>query len=457
MRMAAHRERTAGRLGRSTKALWALGFAALNMWACDSGGTKPERVASVTVRPPAASLVVGHSLQFDATLASATGGILMGRTVVWSSSAPGVASVSSNGLVTGLSAGPATIVAAAEGMKGIAVATVLPPVAVVVVSPTVTRLAPGDVQQFTALLFDAAGNTLTGRLVTWSSNDTSALSVNNATGVAIGVREGTWLVTATAEAKTASATVTVTPEPPGMTPITDWAFNCMIPALCGADWEYTEFGNGSVTTIVQDPTAPKSPPNVGQVSYPAGLPGGEGVGQVYRALGTFRTLYISTWIKFSSNWVGNASGNNKMLYLWMDGQIMLITEAGGAGNAPLWPTNFLLYLGASYPWYPDPFGSPYSSQFPSLDANLARPQIVRGQWHHYEYVVNVGTPGSANGTFEAWLDGAKTHNFARIMWRAAGAPANFSYIQWEPIWGGGTGTIAVPQYQYMDHIYISGK
>ncbi len=58
---------------------------------------------------------------------------------------------------------------------------------------------------------------------------------------------------------------------------------------------------------------------------------------------------------------------------------------------------------------------------------------------------------------DAWVDGTRTHSFSGIMWRPAGAAGNISFVQWEPIWGGGQGVIQQEQYQYMDHIYLSGK
>ncbi len=119
-----------------------------------------------------------------------------------------------------------------------------------------------------------------------------------------------------------------------------------------------------MTTVVSDPTAPHSASNVGRVTYPVGFPGGQGVGEIYRTVGAYKTLYISTWLKFSSNWVGNPTGNNKMLYLFMDNQQMMITEATGSGSDPLKHTIYLEYLGAPYSWYPNAFGTPLRRPIP---------------------------------------------------------------------------------------------
>lgn len=81
--------------------------------------------AAVTVRPPAVdrieispqslTLRIGERRQLKATLKAADGSTLTGRTVTWSSSRPLVASVNSNGRVTGLTLGEAVITATSEG------------------------------------------------------------------------------------------------------------------------------------------------------------------------------------------------------------------------------------------------------------------------------------------------------------------------------------------------------
>lgn len=75
----------------------------------------PVPVSRVTVSPSTAQLQVAQSVQLTATTADSIGGVLLGRVVTWSSTAPSVATVSSNGLVVAVSGGTATIVASSEG------------------------------------------------------------------------------------------------------------------------------------------------------------------------------------------------------------------------------------------------------------------------------------------------------------------------------------------------------
>ena len=84
----------------------------------------PGPVASVTVTPATASLVIGGTQQLTASARDATGAALAGRPVTWTSSTPAVASVSTTGVVTALAVGTATITASIEGRTGTSLLTV---------------------------------------------------------------------------------------------------------------------------------------------------------------------------------------------------------------------------------------------------------------------------------------------------------------------------------------------
>src|SRR5439155_25900980 len=69
----------------------------------------PVPVASVTVAPPAPALLVGATVQLTATPKDASGTALSGRSISWGTGNASVATVSTNGLVTGVAAGTSTI------------------------------------------------------------------------------------------------------------------------------------------------------------------------------------------------------------------------------------------------------------------------------------------------------------------------------------------------------------
>lgn len=83
-------------------------------------------VARVVITPAASTLDVGGTAQLSAAAYDAAGAVLQGKSVAWSTSASTVASVTSTGLVTGVSQGSATITATADGRRGTADVTVVP-------------------------------------------------------------------------------------------------------------------------------------------------------------------------------------------------------------------------------------------------------------------------------------------------------------------------------------------
>jgi len=173
----------------------------------------PVPVASVTVSPASANVWVGGTLQLTATPKDGSGSPLTGRVVTWSSSAPTVASVNSNGLASGVAPGSATITATSEGKSGSSVLTVvLVPVASVTVTPAPASMLVGGTLQLTAAPKDSIGNPLAGRVVTWLSSDTTKAKVNGS-GLVNGIAAGSTTITATSETKTGSSAITVTVVP----------------------------------------------------------------------------------------------------------------------------------------------------------------------------------------------------------------------------------------------------
>ena len=174
-------------------------------------------VATVTVTPNPATVDVGYTTQLTATLKDASGQVLTGRTLTWTSSDPAAASVSASGVVTGISfntnsAGNVTITAtSAEGKSGTARVGVLAPapVASITLNPgTILTLAVNETATYTATLRDAGGTILTGRTVTWTSSNTNVATVST-TGVVTAKATGTSNITASSGGKSATVQVAV--------------------------------------------------------------------------------------------------------------------------------------------------------------------------------------------------------------------------------------------------------
>jgi uncharacterized protein YjdB len=170
-------------------------------------------VASVRLTPTSVALVEGQSAQLTADARDASGQVLSGRTILWSSSAPSIATVSSSGQVIGVAAGSATIEATSEGRSATTVVSVAKrPVSSLVVSPSQLSLLPGQSATLSVVVTDADGAVLSGRGVSFSSASPAVATVST-NGTVTAVAAGSTTITVTSEGKTASAAVTVAPTP----------------------------------------------------------------------------------------------------------------------------------------------------------------------------------------------------------------------------------------------------
>jgi hypothetical protein len=175
-------------------------------------------VASVSVTLNAPSLLAGQSTQANATLKDANGGVLTGRSVVWTSSDPTVASVDGSGAVATIKAGNVTITASSEGKSGSASLSVGAPTVGVEPVATVAITLPssldvGQSAQASVTLKDQSGNTLGNRAIAFVSSDANIASVTT-NGVVTALKGGAVTITASSEGKSASAVVTaVAPKP----------------------------------------------------------------------------------------------------------------------------------------------------------------------------------------------------------------------------------------------------
>ena len=172
----------------------------------------PVPVVSVAILPSPITLRVGASVPLTVTARDAAGNLLAGRAVVYTSSNPAVASVSASGVVTGIAAGSVTITATVEGVKATVSVTVTAdpvPVASITINPSPLTLKVGLGALLNVTLRDAAGNLLTGRVVTFATSNPAVATVSP-TGLVLGLVPGTATVTATADGVRATVNVTVT-------------------------------------------------------------------------------------------------------------------------------------------------------------------------------------------------------------------------------------------------------
>lgn len=95
--------------------LWQAAVVAAASLACGSGnGITGAEVTRVAISPNGASMAVGGTVTLQATAYDAAGSVVPGKSVLWNSVQPTVASVNSTGLVTGITPGTARITATVD-------------------------------------------------------------------------------------------------------------------------------------------------------------------------------------------------------------------------------------------------------------------------------------------------------------------------------------------------------
>jgi uncharacterized protein YjdB len=165
--------------------------------------------ASVVIQPGSSTLTaLSDTVHLTAVARDASGNILTGRTVTWSSSAPGTAAISSAGVATAVANGVASISAKIDGVAGTATLTVAQRVASVAVAPPSVALPLGDSARLSASAVDAKGFPVAGAKIAWGSSNTIVAPVST-TGVVTGSSTGEATITATSEGKTGRASITV--------------------------------------------------------------------------------------------------------------------------------------------------------------------------------------------------------------------------------------------------------
>jgi hypothetical protein len=170
----------------------------------------------ITISPTSATTAVGGTVQFsasayysDGTITSATG------LVLWTSSAPAVATVNSSGLVTGVSLGTATISASAAGTSGATASVTVDQLQSIAVTPANSTVPVGETQQYDAMgTFLTPGGTTTTMdvttIATWAATGNTNVSIGASTGLATVATTATVGSTATISAALYGITGTTT-------------------------------------------------------------------------------------------------------------------------------------------------------------------------------------------------------------------------------------------------------
>jgi uncharacterized protein YjdB len=166
-------------------------------------------VASVRLDQASATLFEGERLTLSAISLDKRGNTLSGRAVSWESSNPSVASVTSGGVITAVSAGRVSITVRSDGQAASAQLEVKRrTVASVAVVTNGNLLYLGETLTAAVTVRDAFGVPLSDRPVAWSSSNSSVAAVST-TGQITAVSPGAVVITAAVEGVQGTVTVEV--------------------------------------------------------------------------------------------------------------------------------------------------------------------------------------------------------------------------------------------------------
>lgn len=221
-------------------------------------------------------------------------------------------------------------------------------------------------------------------------------------------------------------------EPAGFRVLTETPLS----ALSGSGWQQVQrqTTNGSGLFLVDDPSAPLSPPSVLEFRYAPGFQGGSEPGVAFYAPPPAPEVYLAFLWKPSNPWQNHqASGVNKLAFFFTpsNGPILIEMHAEGA--------QYFLHV------VPE-----FSGDTRRLTPNRAKTPITLGQWHLVEWYLKYGA--NRTGITRWALDGVPQGEYTDL-----GTPTDAGVIevQLAPTWGGiGETKAELDTYRY-DHARIS--
>ncbi len=324
-------------------------FGGVSNVAAASTTTPPPNlvVTTVSVSPPSASVAVGATMPFQATVKDQNGNVMTGQNVTWTTNDSATATVNSSGVVTGVAAGSVTITATSAGKSGTSNITVTGPplpapvVTTVTVTPSSASVQAGVIVPLQATVRDQNGNVMSGETVAWTTNNTSAATVNSS-GVVTGVAAGSATITATSSGKSGTSSITVTagppPPPPRGTILFQEDFDNT--SLASRGW----YDNTSVllSTAEYTGTGSTGTASTGSAQYRflAGATTPTTGGAQRHKFTASTSVYISYNVKFTANWVGS-----NLAYHPHEIQVMSDMDGDFDGPSNAW---MILYLEHSY-------------------------------------------------------------------------------------------------------------
>lgn len=215
--------------------------------------------------------------------------------------------------------------------------------------------------------------------------------------------------------------------------------------------------------IVEDPSAPASPPYVITTRFPARFKAGRGPVNFggWDRQGEFdgqkAKVYMTMWIKldgadYENQAVGTkvgmlASAAHPSIGAGTQG-ILFLKGQGRQQVASAFKVEFHQEFNAA--WNP-----PFRNRHLEQNVNR-RPVMTAGRWHQWEVLLELNQPGQRNGTFAWWIDGELIMEYHDVTYLFGAHTTGFWQWKWNPTWGGTQGVRTRRDLMLIDHVYFSG-
>ena len=193
----------------------------------------PPVATTLTVTPEKALLVsLGETVLLTVETEDQYGDPMEGEEVTWASTGEQVATVS-DGTVTAVANGTASVTATLGQLTGTATVTVAQRANTVSVNPDSVLLgAPGDDAQMAIEALDARGNVIERAAATWTISDPAVATVSDG-GLVTSVADGQTTVEARVDEAAGTATIMVDRQRAGLMALYD--------STAGEDWSDSEY------------------------------------------------------------------------------------------------------------------------------------------------------------------------------------------------------------------------
>jgi hypothetical protein len=229
-----------------------------------------------------------------------------------------------------------------------------------------------------------------------------------------------------------------------LTPLFDQPWNAVPPVTPAVDnfgWNVRSlFEANNKLSIANDPSAPKSQPNVMAGKFPAGSSGGSAPFRMNRPFNRSTTaLYGCLFTMLDPGFTNNGNVGTKFGFI--------VSPYLGTSSSIDAYLNLTNNLGINIS------GSGLNRNMQSSFSLVGH----RGIWVKVEFLMVSNTQGNADGVARMWVNGIQVLSATDVQYFLATQVPSWILVTWNPTYGGGTNPVPYDMFQFIDDWYLSVK